>query len=271
MRLYYQSPNGRVRIYVGRAEDLPGVVDPRRVALAHMDPPYGQEERTRRRRAGRGLLAGSKTELRNINGRGRPQHHDWPEVLGDDRPYDPAPVLAAGYPRLLCWGATRYASRLPDSPSWITWDKRAGTPSDDNGDVELAWSNLGGPARRVTHLWRGTCRASETGVPHLSPTQKPEAVVRWVLSHRRLRDHVHPGAVLVAGYLGSGPELRPALESGLSVVGADASPFWCELACRARLGVTVQHYSDAEEAILARVCARRVAGRDVVLPEVLER
>lgn len=271
MTLYYRSPNGRVTIYAARAEDAVAWAPPRRTAVVHADPAYGQRERTQRRRAGRGLLAGSKQEMRNINGRGRPAHHDWPPVLGDDRPYDPAPLLDAGYDRVVFWGATRYASRLPDSPSWLTWDKRAGTPSDDNGDVEFAWTNLGGPPRRIVHLWRGTCRASECGVPHLAPTQKPEAVVAWVFAHRRLAPVLTPGAVLFAPYLGSGPELRPALDAGLSIVAADVDPFWCELACRARLGVRVATYDAAQEAVLARVCARRRVGRDVVRPEALDR
>ena len=83
-------------------------------------------------------------------------------VLGDDQPFDPTPWLA--YPQVILWGANHYASRLPDSPAWLVWDKRHGTSPDNHADVELAWTNLPSVARIHHQLWRGMLRAGEANV-----------------------------------------------------------------------------------------------------------
>ncbi len=98
-------------------------------ALVLADPPYGVNERTMRKSAGRGKLA---------------ECNDFPSVIGDDKPFDPTPWLASE--RLILWGGNHFASRLPSESCWLTWDKRDGQGSNDNADCELAWTNLGGPA-----------------------------------------------------------------------------------------------------------------------------
>jgi site-specific DNA-methyltransferase (adenine-specific) len=81
-------------------------------------------------------------------------------VIGDDRPFDPEPILAMGLPTIM-WGGNHFASRLPDSKAWLIWDKRRGTTVNDFADVEIAWSNLKTPARCLPHLWNGMLRDSE--------------------------------------------------------------------------------------------------------------
>ena len=226
MTPYYQSASGDVTVYCGRWEDVvrAGCVEVRGVSLIHADPPYGVNERTDRKSKGRGMRKDRGWQSR-----------DFDMVAGDDQRFDPSPLLALARPTVL-WGANHYSDRVPGSPSWVYWDKREGTTSDDNADGELAWSNLGGPLRSFSHLWRGLCRASEVGEKVLAPTQKPIALSTYIFQRARLR----PGDLVFVPHGGSGPDLPAALAMGLRVVACDVSEECCRVAVGARLGAVAQ-------------------------------
>jgi len=232
MTPYYSTPDGSIRIFRARWEDVfaAGIFTRKTIALVHADGPYGVKEATNRKEKGRGKRGGSSTCT------GLAEGHNWKPVAGDDKPFDPQPLLDLDLP-LVTWGANHYASRLPDSPSWIEWDKRDEVPSDDNADFELAWTNLGGPCRKFRHLWRGLCRASETGVAWhvLHPTQKPEALSAWVFNHAMARKKLKRGDTILVPYMGSGPDLRPAQAMGLKVIACEVDESYCRTAVNARL------------------------------------
>jgi site-specific DNA-methyltransferase (adenine-specific) len=224
MAPYYTTPCGSVRIYHARWEDVlaAGAFNPREVKLIHADPPYGVKERTDRASKGRGKAFGTS------NGK-VVEARDFPAVTGDEQPFDPAPLLALSRPMVL-WGANHYADRVPGGPSWLMWDKREGQTPDDNADGELAWTNLGGPLRIFRHWWRGMLRASEQG-DRYHPTQKPEALSAWVFRRAKLKR----GDLVLVPYMGSGPDLRPALAMGLQVVACEVEELYCKTAVNARL------------------------------------
>lgn len=220
MKPYYESPPRmpRVRLFLGDSPEIvPIVATPSKRLLVHADPPYGKKHTrgiSRSKKEGSARQAGVKI------GGGRPKNRAWKEIRGDAEPFDPTWLLA--YPRLVLWGADHYCARLPDDGSWIVWDKREDSGQDDGSDNELAWSNLGGARRTFRHLWRGVCRASETGVKHLAPTQKPEALVGWILDGRgRAKPLVGEVDAMIVPYAGSGPEVVPALDRGLEVIACD--------------------------------------------------
>lgn len=226
MTPYYQSADGRITVYCSRWEAVhaAGLVPLHDVKLVHADPPYGVNERTERGRAGRGRSAGGAIRIPPGAGKGGGPARDFPAVAFDDKPFDPAPLLALDRPSVM-WGANHYSERVPGSPSWILWDKRDGVTPDDNADGELAWSNLGGPLRIFRHLWRGLCRASEHGgTPgshrHLGPTQKPIALSVYVGERGKMR----PGDLLFVPYLGTGPDLAAAYKLGWRVIACDVCP-----------------------------------------------
>jgi site-specific DNA-methyltransferase (adenine-specific) len=222
MTPYYVTPCGSVRIYHARWEDVlaAGVFDPREVKLIHADPPYGTG--------------------RDPNRDHRPVRHNLP-VMRDNVPFEPGALLALGAPTVL-WGSNHYHDKLPPSPSMILWDKRDGTPSDSNADGELAWTNLGGPLRMFTHLWRGTARRSEKDV-NLHPWQKPEALSAWVFQRAKLKR----GDLVLVPYMGSGPDLRPAMAMGLQVVACEVEENYCKTAVNARLRAVAK--PEAHEAL----------------------
>lgn len=226
MKPYHSTLDGSIRIYHARWEDVlaAGVFKPKDIALVHADPPYGVNEQTARKTKGRGAIDPAGRYQAAVN---------FPAVVGDDKPFDPAPLLALKRPSVL-WGANHYASRLPDSPSWILWDKREGQTPDDNADGELAWSNLGGPLRIFRHWWRGMLRASEHGMRY-HPTQKPEALSAWLFAHAMARKKLKRGDTILVPYMGSGPDLRPAQAMGSKVIACEVAEEYCRTAANARL------------------------------------
>jgi site-specific DNA-methyltransferase (adenine-specific) len=200
-----------VTLYCGDAPVLAAALQG--VGALITDPPYGTHfDFTRPRRSRTPLTPGS-------------HHARWStNVIGDEQPFEPAPWLH--YPQVILWGANHYASRLPDSPAWLTWDKRAGLPPDDHADCEHAWTNLPGVSRIYRHLWRGIIRAGEENVVHggkLHPAQKPVALMQWCVEKTT-------GPVLDP-YMGSGSTGVACLRLGRPFIGIEIDPHWFAIAC----------------------------------------
>lgn len=208
MNPYYQD--GWVTLYHGDCREILPTIDPSSVALVLTDPPYGVSERTNRKEVGRGKLA---------------ECNDFPPVFDDDKPFDPSHLLR--FRRLVLFGGNYYADKLPSSPSWIIWDKRDGLTPNDNADVELAWTNLGGPARTYHHRWNGMVKDSEHGIARVHPTQKPVSLMAWIIDGR-----TQPGDLILDPYTGSGSTLRAAKDAGRHAIGIEIDERYCEVAAR---------------------------------------
>ena len=220
MTPYYDRDG--ITIYCADCRDILPTFEQGSVDLVLTDPPYGVSERTSRNSAGRGggwLKSGTWGS------------RDFPPVAGDDEPYDPSPLLR--FPRLMLFGANHYADQLPASPSWLVWDKLDGLKSkrdfgfNDNADCELIWTNLGGPARLVPHRWTGLLRASEINERRVHPTQKPVALMRWILERWS-----KPGDLILDPYMGSGPVARACLDLGRRYIGIELEEKYCEIAVK---------------------------------------
>jgi site-specific DNA-methyltransferase (adenine-specific) len=215
---YYQ--HGGVTIYHADCREILPTIPPHEVGLLLTDPPFGVGEKTNRRSRGRGVGGNPGAGLHA----GAYKARDFAPIAGDDRPFDPSHLLAY---RAVIFGAIHFAALLPPSPTWLVWDKRDGVGSDDNADCEIAWSNLGGPARLFRHLWRGLCRATETGADHLHPTQKPVALASWILNRWTAR-----GDLVVDPYMGSGFAAVAAKENGRRFIGVELEEAYCEITAR---------------------------------------
>jgi DNA modification methylase len=205
MRPYYDADG--ITIYHGDCRELlPGLAADAIVA----DPPYGNAYNPSHRK-----YQGRTTGLA--------------PVVGDGKPFDPAPFLATDLPMVL-WGANHYANRLPPSSSWLVWDKVTRNGLDLRiSECELAWTNCIQRPRIFRHLWSGGYRASEQG-HFVHPTQKPVVLMRWVLGLMS-----KPGDLILDPYMGSGPVLRAAKDLGRRAIGIEIEERYCEIAAK-RLG-----------------------------------
>jgi site-specific DNA-methyltransferase (adenine-specific)/modification methylase len=205
--IYRPSPD--VTLYRGDCLDILQTLT--EIDAVVTDPPYGISERTMRNLVGRSNATAAI---------------DWEPVIGDGAPFDPSPWVE--FQLCVLWGANHYASRLPDSPSWLVWDKRDGTTSDDNADCEMAWTNTGKAARLYRHLWRGMIKASERDGTRCHPTQKPVALMAWCMDTVRV-----PSAALVLDpYMGSGTTGIACIRTGRRFIGIEIDPTHYATACR---------------------------------------
>jgi site-specific DNA-methyltransferase (adenine-specific)/modification methylase len=231
MTPYYQSPDGKITLYLGDCREiLPVVAPPSDNMIVLADPPYGVGHT---RNINRASVDG---EIRKGPGRLKTgKNRVWSSLHADDESFDPTHLLA--YQRCLVWGWNHFSACLPPTPSLVLWDKREAFGADDGADGEAAWSNLGGPLRIFRHFWRGALRASEKNDgPHVHPTQKPEAFYRWLFAGRgRGKPIVNPGDIVVSPYLGSGPEIAPTMELGLTFIGIDIEPKFLDTAIKHRI------------------------------------
>ena len=178
------------------------------------DPPYGINYRTSSSRSALGPSL------------------DWAPIEGDDEPFDPAFLLALNKPTVM-FGANHYCSRMPDASRWLVWDKLDGLTTDkravgfnNSADVELAWTNIGGPARIYRQRWMGLMKAGEDAqTARRHPTEKPVELMRWVIQQ------CPPGTV-ADPFMGSGTTLRAAKDLGRKAIGVELEERYCEIAAK---------------------------------------
>lgn len=200
-----------------------------RFDLLLADPPWGRHLETAY--ADRRGSRPTRIEGRH---RGGPMRKNHEPVAGDDAPFDPRPLLELSDRRIL-WGANHYASKLPDSPCWLAWDRES--DGNDATDVELAWvsGHRFQTVRIFRHLWCGVRRKTEAGARHkyVHPTQKPVALMSWCLSF-------FPEArTVIDPYMGSGPIAKACKDRGLRYVGIELVERYCEFAVKERLSQEV--------------------------------
>lgn len=193
----WESPDGSVRLFC--ADNATVTLEDDSFDAVLTDPPYGINHPCNFGERGRDNLAAC---------------YSWPDVAGDDEPFDPAHILSLDVPTIL-WGGNHYASRLPDASGWLVWDKLR--PDDlDQATCELAWTNVVKGVRRFKHLWDGFRKDSEREESY-HPTQKPVALMDWCLSlpwTRNLEAILDP-------YMGSGPVGVACVRLGRKFIGIE--------------------------------------------------
>jgi len=138
-------------------------------------------------------------------------------VYGDDQPFDPDWLMDLA-PVLVLFGANHYASRLPDAPGWIVWDKGI-SPEANFSACELIWTNKGNHVRRYEWRWSGMIRQGARDIEmkdRIHPTQKPVGLISEIL-----RDFTVPDDRVFDPYLGSGTTMLAAELTGRICYGAE--------------------------------------------------
>lgn len=211
----WQTEDGSVMLYHGDCIDLMDRLQDAVQAVVS-DPPYGI----------RYSPGGGGGGIRRKDGSRYEKRFTGADVVhGDDRDFDPTPILQLDIPTIL-WGGNHYCSRLPDASRWLIWDKRRGTTTNDFADCEMAWTNCGGVARLRSHLWNGMLKDSERGIPRVHPTQKPIEIMQWCL------EFVPDNAVILDPYMGSGTTGVACIRQGRKFMGIEIEKRFFDVACQ---------------------------------------
>ena len=120
---------------------------------------------------------------------------------------------------------------LPPSKCWLVWDKQT------NGgfaDCELAWTNLNKPVRRIVHMWNGMLRKGGEA-RHGHPTQKPEGVMGWCLTH------IPDAKLILDPVMGSGTTGVACIKTGRSFIGIELHEPYFDIACERIRKAYAQH------------------------------
>jgi len=147
-------------------------------------------------------------------------------IRGDAAPFDPSPFL--GFERVLMWGADRYRARLPETGTFIAWDKSVGKgPADSFVDVEFAWCNWIEKRNCFRMLWKGLAcdkRGENNGLRE-HPVQKPVRLMAWCLERMG-------SVVILDPFMGSGTTGVAAAQLGHAFIGVEIEERWFNIACR---------------------------------------
>ena len=175
------------------------------------DPPYGIGHAT----SARGPADGARGRHRTGVQASKP-------IIGDDKPFDPAPLLR--FPEVLVWGADHFSAHLP-AGRWLAWNKLGDMePWDSFSDVEFAWLSKPGASRIYSHLWKGMCQKG-SGTRRYHPTQKPVELMEWCLGFIEGRTVLDP-------YMGVGTTGIACIKHGRQFIGVEIEPQYFEIACQ---------------------------------------
>jgi len=194
---------GNCTLYLGDCREILPTLG--KVDAVVTDPPYG-------------------ISYKSPSGKGRTFRGNYDVIEGDTEPFNPLPLL--DYPQVVMFGANHYANKLPNSAKWLVWDKRAGMAQNNNSDCELAWVKNGGSARLITHLWNGMLKDSERDQQRVHPTQKPIAVMQWVLDQTTEQNET-----ILDPYMGSGSTGVACVKSGRKFIGIEIDTNYFKIAC----------------------------------------
>jgi site-specific DNA-methyltransferase (adenine-specific)/modification methylase len=179
--------------------------------------------------------------------------HGWGAFRGeaaewDERPEWFAELVAKHAGQAIVWGGNYFP--LQPSGSWLVWDKLAGKTPCDQSDVEMAWTNMDGPARIYTHLWRGIMRDGEENVSRsakLHPNQKPVALLSWSLRTLGITD-----GLVIDPFMGSGSLGVACHRLGLHYLGIEIDPSHYATARKRLYSETAQGLIFASNSVLGR-------------------
>ena len=195
--------DGRVTLYHGDCREILPTLG--KVDAVVTDPPYGIGAAT-----GIGKVTKEGSDFRAA-------------VFQWDAAPPPGEVFAAllGMSKWqVIWGGNYFG--LPAAPSFFVWDK-VQPEQFTLAMAELAWTNVKKPAK----IWRWKSQSINGGDAKHHPTQKPERLMAWCISH--LPEGVE---TILDPFMGSGTTGVAAVKLGRKFIGIEIDPDYFAIACK---------------------------------------
>lgn len=193
------------------------------INLLFTDPPYGINV----------VNVGATSKMGFVGAKSAPsplaRARAYKPIIGDDKEFDPNHLFAIECDTRILWGANYYASRLPDQPQWLVWDKKiqdGGLDHNNFSDCELAWTDAKGKAVKVyRHVWAGMLRhgsRKEEMKERVHPTQKPVGLCEQIIL-----EFSKDGESIIDLYGGSGSTLIACEKTNRKCFMMELDPHYC--------------------------------------------
>jgi DNA modification methylase len=161
------------------------------------DPPYGIGE-SGRKNATRSNVAAARDY----------GDYKWDAVRIDRVAFDEMRRVSL---HQVVFGGNYYTDYLTPSSSWIVWDKKN---TGDFADCELAWTSHKKAVRKFAWMWNGMIKQQPEERFH--PTQKPLALMKWVIEN-----YTKPDDVVFDPFMGSGTTGVACVQTGRHFIGCE--------------------------------------------------
>ena len=193
-------------------------MDDNQFDLAIVDPPYGSKN----------IKGGYSSG--NGGGKGAAKQKDYNRAVWEHGApgSDYFEELRRVSNNQIMWGANHYIDNLPfrcNSACWLIWDKK----NENTGfaDVELAWTSFNKAARKFEFMWNGMLQGDMKNKEHrIHPTQKPEALYKWLL-----QNYAKEGDTILDTHLGSGSIAIACWVLGFDLTGYELDKDYYDAAC----------------------------------------
>jgi len=134
-------------------------------------------------------------------------------IEGDDKLFDPSPWL--DFKDVVLFGSNNFCHAIPPQDGqWYFWDKTLQNNGCRIAEGEFMWHKQGTKPRAFRHLWSGAYRASESGERSVHPSQKPVALVVWLLGMVK-------GQTIFDPFMGSGTTGVACVREGRNFIGVE--------------------------------------------------
>ena len=195
--------NGNVRLYCGDCLEILPTLEG--VDAVVSDPPYGMKYRR------------SGSSKNSISSTGKVFTES---IIGDDRPFDPTPWILHD---CVFTGAQWFYDRLPPGGSLHCWDKRGNYKPLDQADADMVWCSRRKNSRVFHLVWRGLCRHAEHTQKFVHPTQKPVALMEWMIG-------MVDGTTILDPFMGSGTTGVACVRTGRKFIGIELDRGYFDIA-----------------------------------------
>lgn len=193
--------------------------------LMFTDPPYGINV----------VSVGASSKMGFVGAKTAPsplaKARAYKPIIGDDKAFDPSALFIVPCVTRILWGANCYASKLPDNPQWLVWDKKTqngGLDHNNFSDCELAWTDAKAKAVKVyRHVWAGMLRQGDRKdemAVRVHPTQKPVGLCEQII-----KDFSKDKNIVLDLFGGSGSTLIACEKTNRKCFMMEIDPHYCDV------------------------------------------
>lgn len=200
-----------IQLHLGDCLEVMKTMPDKSVDVVITDPPYGIGADKKQNKSA-GIKGGTK------GGHYKKYHEtDWDYSIPDKSYFDSVFTVSKNQ---IIFGGNYFTEFLPPSRCWIVWDKvaRVNWP-----DGEMAWGSYD-KGLKIFSYSRADAYINDI-VEKVHPTQKPVALMKWVLEN-----YTSESDTILDPFMGSGTTGVACVQTGRNFIGIEIDPTYFAIA-----------------------------------------